>query len=60
VSRVVGERARPDAIAASGEQIEIAHAEQRAVIVEVGGGLRAYTAAGAAGQDGYGARAMST
>jgi len=55
VSHVVGERERPDAIAASGEQIEIAHAEQRAVIVEVGGGLRLYTAAGAAVLDGYGA-----
>jgi aldose 1-epimerase len=32
--------------APSGEQIEIAHGDQRAVVVEVGGGLRTYTAAG--------------
>jgi aldose 1-epimerase len=30
----------------SGQQIEIAHADQQAVIVEVGGGLRTYTASG--------------
>ena len=60
VSRVVGERERPAAIAASGEQIEIAHGEQRAVIVEVGGGLRTYTAAGDALLDGYGAEEMSS
>ena len=30
----------------SGEQIEISHGDQRAVVVEVGGGLRAYSAAG--------------
>ena len=47
-------------IAASGEQIEIAHGEQRAVIVEVGGGLRTYTAAGDALLDGYGAEEMSS
>ena len=60
MSRVVGERERPDTVAASGEQVEIAHAEQRAVIVEVGGGLRAYTADGAAVLDGYGAGEMSS
>jgi aldose 1-epimerase len=38
----------------SGEQIEIAHGDQRAVVVEVGGGLRTYTAGGRAILDGYG------
>jgi aldose 1-epimerase len=37
----------------SGEQIEIAHDQQRAVVVEVGGGLRTYTAGGRAILDGY-------
>jgi aldose 1-epimerase len=47
-------------IAPSGEQIEIAHADQRAVVVEVGGGLRAYSAGGRETLDGYGADEMST
>ena len=37
----------------SGEQIEIARGDQRAVVVEVGGGLRAYSAAGRELLDGY-------
>ena len=37
----------------SGAQFEIAHKEQRAVIVEVGGGLRAYSAGGRPVLDGY-------
>jgi len=37
----------------SGEQFEIAHGDQRAVVVEVGGGLRAYSAAGRELLDGY-------
>ena len=37
----------------SGEQIEIAFGDQRAVVVEVGGGLRAYAAAGRELLDGY-------
>jgi aldose 1-epimerase len=37
----------------SGEQIEIASGDQRAVVVEVGGGLRAYWAAGRELLDGY-------
>jgi aldose 1-epimerase len=37
----------------SGEQIEIQHGDQRAVIVEVGGGLREYEAGGVAVLDGY-------
>jgi aldose 1-epimerase len=47
-------------IAPSGEQIEIADADQRAVIVEVGGGLRAYSAGGRDILDGYAADEMST
>jgi aldose 1-epimerase len=46
--------------APSGEQIEIAHADQRAVVVEVGGGLRGYSAGGRDVLDGYGAEEMST
>jgi aldose 1-epimerase len=39
--------------APSGEQIEIAGSAQRAVVVEVGGGLRAYSAGGRELLDGY-------
>ena len=39
----------------SGEQIEIVHGDQRAVVVEVGGGLRTYAAAGRELLDGYAA-----
>ena len=42
------------ALAPSGEQFEIALGDQRAVVVEVGGGLRAYSAAGGEILDGYG------
>jgi aldose 1-epimerase len=42
----------------SGEQIEIAAADQRAILVEVGGGLRAYSAAGREFLDGYEAEQM--
>jgi aldose 1-epimerase len=41
-------------ITPSGEQIEIAFADQRAVVVEVGGGLRSYSAGGLELLDGYG------
>ena len=44
--------------APSGRQIELAHGDQRAVVVELGGGLRTYTAGGADVLDGYGAGAM--
>jgi aldose 1-epimerase len=44
----------------SGEQIEIALGDQRAVVVEAGGGLRTYSAAGRELLDGYGADEMST
>jgi aldose 1-epimerase len=42
----------------SGEQIEIAHGEQRAVVVEVGGAVRTYTAGDRAILDGYGESEM--
>jgi aldose 1-epimerase len=42
------------AIAPSGEQVEISFDSQRAVVVEVGGGLRSYTASGRDVIDGYG------
>ncbi len=43
----------------SGEQFEIVLADQRAVVVEVGGGLRAYSAAGHDILDGYALDEMS-
>jgi aldose 1-epimerase len=46
--------------APSGEQIEIALGDQHAAVVEVGGGLRAYSAAGGDLLDGYAADEMST
>jgi aldose 1-epimerase len=47
-------------IAPSGRQITIAAADQQAVVVEVGGGLRSYSAGGRQFVDGYGADQMST
>jgi aldose 1-epimerase len=47
-------------VAPSGEQIEIAGDGQRAVVVEVGGGLRAYTVDGVELLDGYAETAMCT
>jgi aldose 1-epimerase len=47
-------------IAPSGEQIEIAAGDERAVIVGVGGGLRSYTAGGRTLLDGYGASEMTS
>jgi aldose 1-epimerase len=44
----------------SGDQIGIRHGDQRAVVVEVGGGLRTYSVAGRELLDGYGADEMST
>ena len=59
-----GSRGWPDArravIAPSGEQIEIAAGDQQAVVVEVGGGLRSYSAGGRELVDGYGADEMSS
>jgi aldose 1-epimerase len=46
--------------APSGEQIEIGYEDQRAVVVEVGGGLRTYSAAGGELLDGYRADEMSS
>ena len=48
------------AIAPSGEQIEITAGDQRAVVVEVGGGLRSYSVGGRDLIDGYGADEMSS
>ncbi len=42
----------------SGDQVAISHGDQRVVVVEVGGGLRAYEVAGRAVLDGYGAEEM--
>jgi len=50
----------PDMIAPSGEQIEIVAEDQQAVVVEVGGGLRSYSAGGRELVDGYGAHQMSS
>jgi aldose 1-epimerase len=47
-------------VAPSGEQIEIAAGDQRAVVVEIGGGLRAYSAGGRELLDGYEADEMCT
>jgi aldose 1-epimerase len=44
----------------SGEQIEIAAGDQRAVVVEVGAGLRSYTAGDREVLDGYGADEMAS
>lgn len=46
-------------IAPTGRQTEIVHGDQRAVVVEVGGGLREYTANGRDVLDGYRADEMS-
>ena len=50
----------PAMIAPSGEQIEITAGDQQAVVVEVGGGLRSYSAGGRDLVDGYGADEMSS
>ena len=47
-------------IAPSGEQITITAGDQQAVVVEVGGGLRSYSAGGRELVDGYGADEMSS
>jgi len=44
----------------TGEQYEIAHDDQRVVVVEVGGGLRSYTVGERQILDGYGAGEMAT
>jgi aldose 1-epimerase len=50
----------PAVIAPSGEQIEITAGDQRAVVVEIGGGLRSYSVGGRDLVDGYGADEMSS
>ena len=47
-------------IAPSGEQLPISLGDQQAVIVEVGGGIRSYSAGGRELIDGYGAHEMSS
>jgi len=47
-------------IAPSGEQITITAGDQHAVVVEVGGGLRSYSASKRELVDGYGANEMSS
>ena len=44
----------------SGEQVELVHGAHRAVVVEVGGGLRTYDVDGVAVLDGYGEAEMIT
>ena len=44
----------------SGEQVELVHGPQRAVVVAVGGGLRTYDVDGVAVLDGYGEQDMAT
>jgi aldose 1-epimerase len=55
---------RPDSgraiIAPSGEQIEIVAGDQKAMVVEVGAGLRSYSVGGRNLLDGYGADEMSS
>ena len=46
-------------IAPSGEQVEIAAGEHRAVVVEVGGGLRSYSVGDREVLDGYGVDEMA-
>ena len=49
-----------DAVLPSGEQFEIRHGEQRAIITEVGATLRVYEVAGQAFVDGFAADEMSS
>ncbi len=51
---------KPAVVAPSGEQIEITAGDQRAVVVEVGAGLRSYSAGGRELVDGYQADEMSS
>lgn len=44
----------------TGEQIELRHGEQHAVVVEAGGGIRSYDVAGVAVLDGYGPDEMAS
>src|SRR6185437_15859631 len=49
----------PGAEPPSGQQIELTHGAQHAVVVEVGGGLRTYEVDGVAVLDGYARDAMA-
>ena len=53
-------QATPMSVPPSGEQIELVHGSQRAVAVEVGGGLRTYDVDGVAVLDGYDEHEMVT
>ena len=59
-SRAAQPNGRRAMIAPSGEQIEIAVVDQQAVVVEVGGGLRSYSAGSRELVDGYRADEMSS
>lgn len=50
----------PGSLPPTGQQIEIHHGDQRAVVVEVGGGLRAYERGGQSLIDGYAENEMVT
>jgi len=50
----------PSALIPSGQQVELVRGDQRAVVVEVGGGLRSYTVAGEDVLDGYPVAEMAT
>jgi aldose 1-epimerase len=54
-----GARARLIVVQPSGEQLEIRHGGQRAVVVEQGGGIRAYEVDGVPVVDGYGVDEMA-
>jgi len=49
----------PSAAPPSGQQVELTHGTQRAVVVEVGGGLRSYEVDGVPVLDGYAESAMA-
>jgi len=56
----IAEPGGSEPVAPSGKQVRISYGSQRAVIVEVGGGIRAYEVAGTAVLDGYGAEERCT
>ena len=60
VARVAGRGSRASMIAPSGEQVELRLGDQRAVVVEVGGGLREYERGGRALLDEYALDEMCT
>jgi aldose 1-epimerase len=54
----VSDPARPSTAPPSGQQIELRHEDQRAIVVEVGGALRAYSVGDRDLLDGYGEHEM--